>query len=85
MDIGFQGIVLMLPVFVALLVVSHGEANRPQKHRHSGLDPESDQRECRASNTPLDSRMRGNDAPKAKGPMAQVLLWGELIHALNLD
>jgi hypothetical protein len=29
--------------------------------RHSGLDPESDQRECRASSAPLDSGVRRND------------------------
>ena len=31
------------------------------KRRHSGLDPESDRRKCRASSAPLDSGFRRND------------------------
>ena len=41
--------------------VSHDESKRTNRFRHSGLDPESDQRECRASGAPLDSGFRRND------------------------
>ena len=41
--------------------VSHDESKRTNRIRHSGLDPESDQRECRASGSSLDPGFRQDD------------------------